>query len=244
MVTPMRTDQQALDRTSDAAAELAAAALTLARAFAAGASMWCVAPQWPSHARHIAVEFVHPVIVGKRALPARSLDPAGAEALLRLLARPGDILLVVGTDDLGTADLFRRAEAWGLTRIWLGFGRRPTTRRADLVVWSEIDDPDLSAHSGDMVLVYHLLWELTHVVYEHPGLLTPERACSEEVCITCSDEGRVAEVRSVLTEGLVEVIVQGLSETVDANLVNPVGPGDLVLIHAGVALATLEDGLS
>ena len=50
--------------------DLAAAALALARRFAAGATMWCVSPHWPSHGRHVAVEFVHPVIVGKRALPA------------------------------------------------------------------------------------------------------------------------------------------------------------------------------
>jgi hypothetical protein len=48
------------------------AALTLARRFAAGATMWCVSPPWPEHARHLAVEFVHPVIVGTRALPAVS----------------------------------------------------------------------------------------------------------------------------------------------------------------------------
>ena len=53
---------------------LAAAALTLARRFAAGATMWCVAPQWQSHGRHVAVEFVHPVVVGKRALPAVQLE--------------------------------------------------------------------------------------------------------------------------------------------------------------------------
>ena len=35
-----------------------------------------------------------------------------------------------------------------------------------------------------------------------------------------------------------------MPETVDASLVDPVGPGDLVLVHAGVALATLGDGLS
>ena len=50
--------------------------------------MWCVAPQWPAHARHVAVEFVHPVIVGKRALPAVSVDAAGAAEAVRLLARP------------------------------------------------------------------------------------------------------------------------------------------------------------
>ncbi len=126
-----------------------------------------------------------------------------------------------------------------MTRIWLGVGRRPPPNRADHLVWSETDDPDMTAHCGDMVLVYHLLWELTHVVFEHPGLLAPESPCSEEVCITCSDEGRVAEVRSVPADGLVDVIVQGMPERVDASLVHPVVPGDLVLIHAGVALATL-----
>ena len=30
---------------------LAAAALDLARRFAAGATMWCLAPEWPEHAR-------------------------------------------------------------------------------------------------------------------------------------------------------------------------------------------------
>ncbi len=178
-------------RTSEPAAALATAALALARAFATGATMWCVASEWPSHARHVAVEFVHPVIVGKRALPARSLEGSGAERALRLLARPGDVLLLVGPDDNRTADLLGRADAWGLTRIWLGVGRRSPRSRADHIVWSETESPDLAAHGGDMVLLYHLLWELTHVVFEHPGLLVPENACADDVCITCSDEGRV-----------------------------------------------------
>ena len=46
-----------------------------------------------------------------------------------------------------------------------------------------------------MVLVYHVLWELTHVCFEHAGLLTPDaEECDDDVCITCSDEGRLAEV--------------------------------------------------
>jgi hypothetical protein len=50
--------------------DLATAALSLARRVHDGATLWCLAPAWPEHARHVAVEFVHPVIVGKRALPA------------------------------------------------------------------------------------------------------------------------------------------------------------------------------
>ena len=62
--------------------DLARAALALARRFAAGATLWCAAPTWPEHARHVAVEFVHPVIIGTRALPAVSVvDPDLVPAL-------------------------------------------------------------------------------------------------------------------------------------------------------------------
>jgi hypothetical protein len=81
----------------DVAEALAAAALSLARRFAAGATMWCTAPQWRSHGRHVAVEFVHPVIVGKRALPALDLEGPDVAGALRLLSRPGDVLLVVSS---------------------------------------------------------------------------------------------------------------------------------------------------
>jgi hydrogenase maturation factor len=223
------------------AEDLATASLSLARRFASGATMWCVAPRWPAHGRHVAVEFVHPVIVGKRALPAVHVEPTDAAAALRLLARPGDVLLVVSSaSDALSVDLLCRAEAWGLTRLWLGAGSRPANGRAEHVIWLEGVDPALATRSGDIVLLYHLLWELTHVVFEHPGLLEPEPACGDPVCITCSDEGRVAEVRVVHATGSAEVVVNGLVETIDASLVDPLTTGDLVLVHAGVAIATLQ----
>ena len=221
---------------------LAAAAFTLARRFGAGATMWCVAPQWSSHGRHVAVEFVHPVIVGKRALPAVHVDEPDMAGAIRLLSRPGDVLLVVSSaNDPRAGDVLRRAEAWGLTRIWLGAGRRPLAKAAEHIVWWDGLDPPVAARSGDMVLLYHVLWELTHVVFEHPGLLTlePGTECTEEVCITCSDEGRVAEVATVHDDGRAEVVVNGRHETVDASLV-VAGPGDIVLVHAGVAVTVIE----
>ena len=76
--------------------DLAIAALALARRFSAGATMWCVGPVWTEHARHVAVEFVHPVIVGKRALPALTVDSADPVAALRPMAASGDVLVLVG----------------------------------------------------------------------------------------------------------------------------------------------------
>ncbi|MFD5330021.1 hypothetical protein ACFWJO_39895, partial [Streptomyces sp. NPDC127092] len=58
---------------TDLSADLAAAALSLARRFHDGATLWVISPQWEPHAHHVAVEFVHPVIMGKRALPSVAL---------------------------------------------------------------------------------------------------------------------------------------------------------------------------
>src|SRR5690242_5468076 len=50
-------------------------------------------PAARSDARHVAVEFVHPVIVGKRALPALAIgDPREAE----LVAGPDDVMIGFG----------------------------------------------------------------------------------------------------------------------------------------------------
>jgi hypothetical protein len=221
------------------AESLAAAALTLGRRFATGATMWCVAGSWASHGRHVAVEFVHPVIVGKRALPAVYVEDPEPADVLRLLARPGDVLLVIGPADERSPRLLRRAEAWGLTTLWLGAGPRPAPTAADHVVWSPNPDPARAARSGDVVILYHLLWELTHVVFEHPGLLSGSEPVEGPVCTTCSDQGVVVEVLDVDGDRA-DVLAGGRRETVDVSLVGPVRPGDLVLVHAGTAIASLE----
>src|ERR1700683_4127572 len=95
------------------AEDLAAAAFTLARRFAAGATMWSIAPLWEPHALHIAVEFVHPVIVGKRALPAVALTGPDLIDLVRVSVRPGDIVIGVGAAaDLELHSVMRRGPAW------------------------------------------------------------------------------------------------------------------------------------
>ena len=60
-------------------------------------------PAARSDARHVAVEFVHPVIVGKRALPAIGLAGEGGDlaAQVALLALPDDIAIAFGADEDG-----------------------------------------------------------------------------------------------------------------------------------------------
>jgi len=220
--------------------DVATAALTLARRFAAGATLWCVAPTWPAHGDHVAVEFVHPVVMGKPALPAVHVTEPDA---LRLLGHPGDVVLAVGlAGDVVLEDLLLRADAWGLTCIRLGAGPRPRTRAVEHVIWVEHVDPATVAWTGDLVLRYHLLWELTHVVLEHPGLLRADDACDLDRCTTCADAGSVAEVRRLgVGAQQAEVVVGGAVEPVDVSLLEHVAPGDLVLVHAGVALTALGD---
>ncbi|MBV9665101.1 MAG: hydrogenase assembly protein HupF [Actinobacteria bacterium] len=219
--------------------DLAAASLVMARRFAAGGTMWCVSPAWPAHGRHVAVEFVHPVVVGKRALPSVFVDTEDVVADLRVLVRPGDVVLAIATaDETGVAAAMRRGPAWGATTVWFGAGPRPDAGAADHVLWVE-DDSGLAPWSGRFVLLYHLLWELTHVCFEHPGLLRADaidRDCGDDICITCSDEGRLAEVCAAPQRGETQVRTAAGVETADVSLVEPVGPGDLVLVHAGSAI--------
>ena len=60
-------------------------------------------PAARSDARHVAVEFVHPVIVGKRALPAIGLAAEGGDlpGQLALTARPDDIVIGFGVGEDG-----------------------------------------------------------------------------------------------------------------------------------------------
>ncbi|OBG52522.1 MULTISPECIES: HypC/HybG/HupF family hydrogenase formation chaperone [unclassified Mycobacterium] len=224
---------------AELAEDLAATAFTLARRFAAGATMWSIAPSWEPHALHIAVEFVHPVIMGKRALPAVALTGPDLVDLVRVSVRPGDIVVAVaGADEAQVRSVMRRAPAWGATTIWIGSGERPPAGMADHVLWLDDPDPRVPA-TGGFVLFYHLLWELTHVCFEHPGLLKPEH--SESVCVTCSDEGRPGEAVTASADGHAVVRTARGVETVVTTLIEPVEAGELILVHAGMAIGRLED---
>ena len=221
------------------AEDLAAAALAVARSCARGGTVWSCSPGWAAHARHVAVEFVHPVIVGKRSLPAWVLDGDDLVGRLRAGSRAGDVLVAVAeAGDARVRSLMRRVPAWGITSLWIGAGARPEPGAADHVLW--LDDPlEEAAYGGGFVLAYHLLWELSQVCFEHPGLLQ-EADEGAEVCTTCSDEGRLAEIVATCGDGTASARTAAGIEAVDITLLGESEPGDLVVVHAGTAIARVD----
>jgi hydrogenase maturation factor len=161
--------------------------------------------------------------------------------LVRVSVRPGDIVVAIsGADNADVRSVMRRGPAWGATTIWIGSGERPAVGMADHVLWLDDPDPRVPA-TGGFVLFYHLLWELTHVCFEHSGLLKPNGEDENGVCVTCSDEGRPGEVVSASVDGQASVRTARGIENVVTTLLDPVAPGELVLVHAGTAISRIGE---
>ncbi|MFI6600134.1 SIS domain-containing protein [Nonomuraea sp. NPDC050536] len=129
-----------------------------------------------SDAAHVAVEFMHPVIVGKRALPAIALshdglgnDEGPAEIFahqIRHWAESDDMAMGISRE--GRCTSVRRgletARELGLCTIALTGGDDPPGQVADHVLVARSDDPAVIKEVH--VTIYHLLWELAHVFLE------------------------------------------------------------------------------
>jgi D-sedoheptulose 7-phosphate isomerase len=152
------------------AERLARCCHSMAERFARGGRLVALgrSPVARSDARHVAVEFVHPVIVGKRALPALALAGEGGslEAQVRAVVEPGDIAIGYGIeepDELETRDAMAVARELGCLTI--AFGPGPAE-------WEfEPRAPDPFIRQELVETLYHVLWELVHVFFEHRGLL-------------------------------------------------------------------------
>jgi D-sedoheptulose 7-phosphate isomerase len=134
----------------------------MAERFARGGRLLAVArsPRGWSDARHVAVEFVHPVIVGKRALPAIALAPEQLDAL----AEPDDMVIAFDPqEDLGVAG--------GRGCLTIAFC--PETD-ANWVFVPATTDPFVAQELVETL--YHFLWEHVHVFFEHRGLLEGRHA--------------------------------------------------------------------
>jgi D-sedoheptulose 7-phosphate isomerase len=142
----------------------------MAERFAAGGRLIAVglSPAARSDVRHVTVEFVHPVIVGKRALPAIGLTREGGPlgAQLEATAQPGDMVIAFGAAG-GDGEEVREALAAARRTGCLTIAFEPAGAEWELEPPSA--DPFVRQELAETA--YHVLWELVHVFFDHRGLL-------------------------------------------------------------------------
>jgi D-sedoheptulose 7-phosphate isomerase len=111
-------------------------------------------------AQHVSVEFVHPVIVGKRALPALDLGP-DFETRLPVILRPEDMVMGFAFPERDAAverALLVAKERGALTFALAGEAGDYTF---------DLPDEDPFVVQEVFEVLYHMLWETVHVYFEH-----------------------------------------------------------------------------
>jgi D-sedoheptulose 7-phosphate isomerase len=151
----------------------------MAERFARGGRLLALGadPASRSDARHVAVEFVHPVIVGKRALPALAFTAEGGpvDIQLELVVDAQDMVIALGAS--GHASVKRAlwlARERGALTISCGGGGDDDDGGDDSngAEWSFRPPGENASIDQELVeTLYHVLWELVHVFFEHRGLL-------------------------------------------------------------------------
>jgi D-sedoheptulose 7-phosphate isomerase len=118
---------------------------------------------YATDAQHVSVEFVHPVIVGKRALPALDLSVL-FRPWLQAILRPEDIVIGFGPPEgdpevWATLQEAQRQDA--MTFALPGV-------EGSYAVDAATQDPFM--HQEMIEILYHTLWETVHVFFEHREL--------------------------------------------------------------------------
>jgi len=118
---------------------------------------------YATDAQHVSVEFVHPVIVGKRALPALDLSTL-FRPWIEAILRPEDIVMGFGPPE-------------GDPEVWATLQQ---AHNRDAMTFSlpgvdgsyaiDAPSPDPFQHQEMIEILYHTLWETVHVYFEHREL--------------------------------------------------------------------------
>ncbi len=170
------------------AAELERAARALADRFRRGGRLFVMGNGGSAcDALHVAVEFQHPIVEKRRALPASAL-PADIALLtavgndgdfgqvfaaqLELVAREADAVLGISTSGTSTNVLRAMRRARELGACTIGFAGRDGGPLADLCEHPFVV-PSWSIHRIQEVhtVLLHLLWDHVHVALGEPDVL-------------------------------------------------------------------------
>jgi len=152
----------------------------MAERFARGGRLYCMGNGGSAtDAQHVAVEFFHPILEKRRALPALALtaDPALVTAIsndrdfatifsdqLRVLATAADMALAISTSG-HSPNLVRGLEAArDLGLLTIAFAGKDGGRLVDLADHCFVV-PSFSIHriQETHVALYHIMWDLVHV---------------------------------------------------------------------------------
>jgi D-sedoheptulose 7-phosphate isomerase len=169
------------------------ASLAMAKTFQRGGKLLvCGNGGSATDAQHIAVEFMHPITVGRKALPAICLsndmamvtavsnDVGFADVFSRqiiALGREGDILLAISTS--GNSDNLMHAidTARRMKLITIGYAGGDGGKMAELHAGKRLDYcltvPTSSIHriQESHVALYHTMWDMVHTYLEHRSLV-------------------------------------------------------------------------
>jgi len=173
--------------------EILEAALVLARSFYRGRKLLvCGNGGSATDAQHIAVEFMHPITVGRKALPAICLnndmamvtavanDVSFADVFVRqiiALGNEGDALIALSTsgNSENLLHAFQTARRMNITTI--GFAGHDGGKMAEMKAQGLIDFcltvPTSSVHriQESHLTLYHIIWDLVHEFFQHKSLL-------------------------------------------------------------------------
>jgi D-sedoheptulose 7-phosphate isomerase len=247
---------------------IAAACESLAERFARGGTLFVLGSgAQATDAQHVSVEFVHPIVVGKHALPAISLTSDTAvvtaaistnpddmfAAPLRLLIKPEDIVFALCSADVAppiTRALGVARDRGALTFLFTGD------------VAAGAGDVNFSVRGFDPLIVqeihetlYHVLWELVHVFLDHatPPPNTGMGIASEqeralypflfEHASPPSLDGTRHEVRqSILAKSRDICVLRGVVDAGSADLIAQAGRAIATRVQRGGRLLAFGNG--
>jgi D-sedoheptulose 7-phosphate isomerase len=149
---------------SHEAVRLAEASRTMSERFLQGGRLLAFGRgPYATDAQHVSVEFVHPVIVGKRALPALDISML-FRPWLEAILHPDDIVMGFGPPEGDSA--IQSALKFANERNAFTFALPGVD--GSYAVEACAQDPFI--HQEMIEVLYHVLWESVHVFLEHSEL--------------------------------------------------------------------------
>lgn len=178
--------------------EILNASLIIAKAYHRGRKLLvCGNGGSATDAQHVAVEFMHPITVGRKALPAICLnndmamvtavanDVSFADVFVRqiiALGNEGDVLIAISTSGNSENLLHAFQTARKMKLATIGFagndgGKTQAMKEQGLIDFC-FTVPTSSIHriQESHVTLYHIIWDLVHEFLQHKALLSEPSA--------------------------------------------------------------------